>query len=635
MLINPVAGLNAGLLPGLLILALAASPAAAQPVNPSISASPARPVLGADTRVMLTVEAPEGATDVRVFATRGQVEELTTLGPGKLQAVYVPPVERFPQLAVLVVQATTPAGLVQGWRVLPLLGQGIANVKTRPHAPVTLTVGATHFGPVVADAQGRARIPIIVPPGGEARHGEKRVELNLPAVGTAFAVVDRRSAPCDVATEAWVYYFAVEADGTARKATRLGLKVDRGEAEPATLLAPGVFAARWRVPPGQPGQGHLSATLDGELLPSIDVAIDFTTGLASRFELITSSEVVGATEGFELDVEVRSTDAVDNPARAQLEVDSGLGLVPLTERSLGRYGARLAVGPAFQSRTELLLRAFVEGRAEPVASRTIRLSPAAAARIELSPSEVVVSPDGRQALTFQLAVSDRFGNPVNEPAPVLTWAGAQPNVEARGPGRFEAKLVPAPVDEGREATLIARAGEANTSARVRLQPRWNRLSLGARAGMFSNARDVLAPSLGADAAGWLGPFALTLALNFLSFGSPRSELAPEFSGTTQVLSTTLGLAWRFFRRAPWALWADASAGVAGVTNTSALGSAPVLQESRAVFTGRLSLSAGYRLGPGLVSLGLAFSYLHDPALHSLRGALVGAGLEGGYRLELF
>lgn len=623
-----------------LLLILAALPAGADPQSPSaaklsITASPERPVLGADTPVVLTIEAPEGATDVRVFATRGQVAELTTLGPGRLQALYVPPVERFPQLAVLVVQANTPAGVVHGWRVMPLLGQGSASVKTRPNAPVTITVGPTRFGPVIADAQGRARIPIVVPPGGEARHGGKRVDLNLPAVGTAFAAVDRGSAPADRATVAWVYLFALEADGSPRKATRFGLKADRGTAEPVTRLSEGVFVTRWTVPPGLPGQASLSATLDDELRPSIDVVLKLNAGPASRFELTTSSEVVAAAEGSVLDVEVRSTDAVNNPAEAQLSVDSALGKVGLVERAPGRYGAALPLGPGFEGRTELTLRALAAGHEAPVASRTIRLSAAAAARIELSPSEVVVSPDGRQAVTFQLAVSDRFGNPVNEPMPVLTWAGTQPTIEARAPGHFEARLVPEPVNEGQETTLTAQAGEVNTSARVRLKPQTKRLTLGARAGVFSNARDVLAPSLGAQVAGWMGPFALTAQLHFLTFGSAPSEVAPEFSGATQVLSTTVGLSWRFLRRTTWQLWADANAGVAVMTNTSALGPAPVLEEARAVFTGRLCVSGGYRLGPGLVVLGLSLAYFHDPGLHSLQGSLVGAGLEGGYHLELF
>lgn len=592
----------------------------------TLIATPAEPVLGTDTSVVLELEAPADATELRVFASRGRVEQLTAPGPGGRRAVYFLPSERVPQWAVLIATASSPRGQIHGVLVVPLLGQAVANVKAGAREPVTLHVGARTFGPVAADDEGRARIPILVPPGvEEARHRGGRVHLGVPPVQRLFAVVDRTQLTVDEAAEALVYLVALGREGAPR-ATPISLSSDRGTVGEATPLSAGLFAARWRFEAGRPGRARLSASFDGAPGPAV-ADVELVAGPARTFELIAPELVHAGDEALEL--EVRALDAAGNPAVAELRASTALGAVALTERSPGRYGASLPLDPSFAGRTELELQ-LTRGGTQVGATR-VRLVSGPAAHIEVLPSAAEVTPDGRAPAAFQLAVSDRFGNPVSEP-PVVTWRGVATPVQALGPGTFEAALLSGAVEQRQESTLEVRAGAAAASARLRLEPRWNTLTLGARGGVFTNAHDVLAPSAGLELAVWLRQVGLTAQVGYLAFAGPTH---PELVSSTQVLLGLVGAAWRFFRDASWRAWVDGAGGVAVVQHASALGAAPLLEESRAVFAARVSLGAGYRLGPGFVALSLHATYLHDPGLLALRGALGGAGLEGGYRVDLF
>ena len=97
-----------------------------------------------------------GATNLSAVTNVGSV---TAVRGGR--ATYTPPVDRRPQVAVVLVYGEGVAGAVS----IPLLGRAELPVQTEPNASVVLEAGGERFGPVTADAQGRASIPIRLPPG--------------------------------------------------------------------------------------------------------------------------------------------------------------------------------------------------------------------------------------------------------------------------------------------------------------------------------------------------------------------------------------------------------------------------------------------------------------------------------------
>jgi hypothetical protein len=155
----------------LLLLLLAAPLAWAAPPGVRVSWTPARVVLGQDTRVTVEVRVPVGSGPVRGAASSGTFARERMDG-GEVRAFeWTPPSVRYPLVAVLTFWLEGGADASEAkpleWAVvrIPLLGKTQLDVSTAAGASVVVEVGGTRFGPVQADDSGRARVPVEVPPG--------------------------------------------------------------------------------------------------------------------------------------------------------------------------------------------------------------------------------------------------------------------------------------------------------------------------------------------------------------------------------------------------------------------------------------------------------------------------------------
>ena len=103
---------------------------------------------------------------MRALANVGTLEMPRAAGaPGHFIARYLPPPERFPQVALLVVELASGPRRMHVAARIALEGSTVVPFHTSPGASVTMRVADRSFGPVVADRQGRVEIPIQVPPG--------------------------------------------------------------------------------------------------------------------------------------------------------------------------------------------------------------------------------------------------------------------------------------------------------------------------------------------------------------------------------------------------------------------------------------------------------------------------------------
>ncbi|RKH37775.1 hypothetical protein [Corallococcus sicarius] len=137
---------------------------AAQAELPEVEATPGRLVLGQDQLVVVRVRVPEGTGPVRAAASSGTWEATRVEGRAERIFRWTPPPVRYPLWAVLAfwVEDGRPPE-VTTVRV-PMLGRTTLDVSTAPGAEVVVAVGDARFGPVKADAQGRAQVPVEVPP---------------------------------------------------------------------------------------------------------------------------------------------------------------------------------------------------------------------------------------------------------------------------------------------------------------------------------------------------------------------------------------------------------------------------------------------------------------------------------------
>ena len=173
----------------------------------TIASEPPRVQLGETAKARLLIEAP---SEPRLSVSTGRIEGLRAGGEGRWEAVYLPPDDSVPQIAII----SAVAGDEVGFFALPLWGQGDAVVKTRPRARIEVRIGEERY-PAVADEKGNVVVPVNVPPGvTAARHGLQTIDLHVPPMRLVHAALDREKGTADQQEIVRVLLFAVAADGT-------------------------------------------------------------------------------------------------------------------------------------------------------------------------------------------------------------------------------------------------------------------------------------------------------------------------------------------------------------------------------------------------------------------------------------
>ncbi|HEY0095316.1 MAG TPA: hypothetical protein VGB96_13370, partial [Archangium sp.] len=306
------------LLVGLLVavwplLAVGAEAARAPRGSIRIQCDPGHVLLGVDREVEVRIELDPQATGLELFASRGEVGPVTQVKPGVFRATYVPPRQSIPLEVILVALARGQEGTLDGWSVLPLWGQGVAEVRTRAGAPVTLQVGGQSFGPVHANAAGLARIPVAVPPGvHEAFFGKRRIDLGVPPQPFLHAVAERREVRADREETVAIRLYSLKPGGAPPR--QEAFSVTRGTVSAPAGLEPGVFLLRWTVPPGPAGSLELKGSVTGDKRGAVGVRLVAVPGPARHFEMRVDHEELIASEDVRLAVEVSARDAAGNPA---------------------------------------------------------------------------------------------------------------------------------------------------------------------------------------------------------------------------------------------------------------------------------------------------------------------------------
>lgn len=606
-----------------------------------IQCVPDHVLLGAEREAEVRIELEPSATGLELFASRGEVGPLTRVAPGVFRATYVPPRENLPQVVVLAARARSPQGELEGWTTLPLWGQGEAEVRTRAGAPVTLRVGSREYGPVSADPNGLARIPVAVPPGvHEAFFGSKRIDLGVPPQPFVHAIARRRELQADREETVDLRLYFVTPEEGARPPGAFTFVPSRGSVGALTEVAPGVSVVRWTVPPGPVGALTLKGSVPGERRWSFSVRLEAVPGPARRFELRVDREVLVASEEMRVAVQVSARDAVGNPARVGLRLDSELGRVTLTERRVGDYAGELELAPDFGGRERLELRLLAEGDSAPVLTRAVTLRAAAPARVLVEPRWPFVVADGRSEATWRIRVTDRFGNPVSEPWPEALPAGVSASsLLSREAGTYELRYVPPVAQVDHVSELEVRVGKVSGRGSISLLRQRPVLLVAPHLGLMTNLSNVVAPSVGVRLGVWpahpLPDLGVMLDTSYLRASRAGGDAVPGFTGSGEWLDVTLALALRTTPERGFQGWVAAGPSVTRVRGRARLGEGPVLEEATWVLGAQAMVGAGIPFGPGLPFLEARFLWFDDPGLHVLRGALRGGGLHVGYRLELF
>lgn len=244
----------------------------------SLTAEPSRLVLGKDEGADLTLRAPARAK-VTFSTSVGTVSAARRDGE-VFRARYTPPRVKVPSVALLLAQVEEDGARDLFWLALPLSGADTMEIETRPGASVQADVAGRRVGPVVADKNGIARLPMVVPPGvakatlhisdklGNAN--EKPLDLEPPPFPRLR--VAARDGEASAAAPLEVEIFVVRADGTPDDRAKVDLIAPSGAAEVRGSIAPGVYLASFTPPAALNRPVRLEATAAGQRA-ALDVTV--------------------------------------------------------------------------------------------------------------------------------------------------------------------------------------------------------------------------------------------------------------------------------------------------------------------------------------------------------------------------
>ncbi len=593
------------------LLPLVAQGAPAARARIEITSEPPVVELGSGESVTLHITSAEIPV---LTASVGEVRPPWIVSQGRYDAVYVPPTEKFPQVAIIVARS----GRASGWLALPLAGSGEVTVPAGPDGMASVTVGKRQFGPQRAGEDGKAVVPIVVPPGTEyAVSGGKRLKLVAPEVPHLFLSVQGGEVPANLSQEIPVRVYAVTPRGQPRRASPLRLSAEPGTVSAPKEVEPGVYDATWSLPPGSEN-ATLTARLAGEApVRRVTVARGEPEPQKLRIEVDRPSVAAGqGTLDFTLIIEDDAGRPVEGvPPRATINTGTFVGW---TRGLPGRWVGHIALPERLDARTLII----VATAGDLMARREVALVPGPVAELVLRGEP----PSGEEHGTITVATLDRFGNPTDETAPEASASlGVVGTAVKQGPGTYRFSYRPPVAATASADEITVRAGLAERVLEVPLTRQRevtasrSGFSLGVKGGLALKSEGT-GPALGAEAAYWgLGAgsqIGLVLDASYFKFsrdttvGTPPNRL--PLSSSASYLAFTLAPSWRG-DFGGLRVWASVGGGLVRASSSSKLGTQPTLDESKWVPTGTAALSLGTSLFGGYPFVEARASYVGIPS----------------------
>jgi len=522
-----------------------------------------------------------------------------------------------------------------GFAAVGLAGWTTVRLKARPGESVTLEVGAARFGPVLADAGGRAAVPVVALAGlRRAWQGNRQVDLPAQPEPVLDLVVVEREGPSG-AGELLATVFAAASDGTPWAGAPPVLEATAGAADALVPAGSGSWRAIWRASRREP-DAELAVRTSGAWRR---VRLAEVPGPVARVEVHATPDKARAGDPGGVSVEVLAVDAAGLPAgpnRPELVSDLELAEEPASIEP-GRWRTTLQVPAALHG----LRQARIEARiGEASGAATVELSGAAPATM-----------NGTVALRSQIAagsaqgeltvfVADAYGNPTAAEGLVARAArGSLGPPEAGEGGRlvFPYRLERAG-EEAVEDTVQLDLGGLSAAVPVRWVPPPPRLVLSPRAGVAARSGGPgLQAGLQATSFWHVGELQLGMAIDLAAsdFRSSGRLDAPAvaWSGATALGAASISAAWRTRPSRRLVLVASAGGGAAYLSHRTALEAQRALTEAGWAALGTAALALGTPAWRGGPFLEARATWVPDPGLESLRGGLVTFSLSLGYWLD--
>ena len=213
--------------------------------------------------------------DLLMNTNIGTLSDLRAGSPGQYLVDYSPPVDReAPAFAVLSVTDVRFPDTSTAFFVLPLVANVDWEVRTgQGGLDAAIVVAGKRYGPVATDADGLARVGILVPPGvttaqldvsfpNGARRASEIIDLNVPSFSQIklCAPADRLSG----GATPHVHMYVISKDGTPATGATIQLSAELGTLGAVTQLGNGLYQAMYYAPlVSRPHTERITASLAG------------------------------------------------------------------------------------------------------------------------------------------------------------------------------------------------------------------------------------------------------------------------------------------------------------------------------------------------------------------------------------
>jgi hypothetical protein len=603
--------------------------------------------------VTIGVEEPPGTEDrpLRLSVNVGAFSEPVRIGPGKFKATYVPPPERYPQVALVAVwRETGPDARIDFLRI-PLFGTTTVPVKGRPGATVTVATPFQTFGPVTLDAKGAGNVAIEVPPNvrevtatikePEGASTRRSIALEVPHYNRLTAALVPYAVTADGKDEVKLHVF-YDLDGGAKAPDRVAVEATTGAVAFERTMN-GRFLYRYVPPAGATAdEVKFAVTIEGDLTARARAQV--LLGLPAPAKVVVKPPLVALPPGAKnpgvVSVLVMSAEGLGLPARVQVTAN-GAPIGEGTAKGGGLYDVAWTPPAEYGSGLVQFRATAVDAKGRSASgAANYQLSAAPIPKTVIATFDPPLVPVGlRSSAVLALDVRDAAGLPLDH-ASLLAVAsdGAVSELSSKGGGRYEARyLAPARSPDGEPVLRVMDAGgsfEQRFPVPIRENPR--RLLLGVRGGWATGLDDLSGPRVGVDA--W-APFRLGDVWLGGGLSATAAQASREVTGGTTGLTSTsevsylpvsLKLGWEVFATRRWSLVLGAAATVAWATGTSSLQTGSTDGWG---FGGLGFLGAGFALGPGQIFGEVSYGYVPvSTTAYTLDAG--GLAVDLGYRIGI-
>jgi hypothetical protein len=511
-------------------------------------------------------------------------------------------------------------------------------VAARDGTPVTVAVGEDEFGPVPADATGRAVVRVAVPPGVRfATYRKQRFDLDVAAQQLVHVVLDRSVLDANAGGVVAVRALVVDERGSPSRHAPLALSASEGTLSQPVETEPGLVQARWRLAPCRVGEATVTARLPGAPHPAARAALERVAGPARHVAVEVSHDAMVAGEDDEVSVTALVTDEGGNPTDAPASLFASPGeVVGWVRVATGRYLGYVQVPRNRDGRDELELEVFAAGALR--AQRTVPLLPGPASRVWVGAKGELFA--DRRTREVQVVLLDANDNSVDAGAPPAIRAArgelGSPVRSGRGTYRLDYRAPLRAHDFTDELRVSVGALESTGSLRVRALGGGGGVALAPKIGFTLGSGGLSSLGGGGEVGLWLPSFlGLGLVLEVRGFTFDRTDTVHGLRVRSEAafVATEASLAWR---RPGWGGmgWLGAGGGAVSSSATVSVPGQPNVREQAWAPSAHASAGWGRPLGPGIPFGEVKLGWRGDPGRGPLQGSLRSATFSVGYRLDV-